>query len=104
MNIETDMRKTILLALAMHCLPMAGSTKGVKSTREHRDLIKQHIYGDYKQMYRQPSGIALKFPYITPGSQQYAHVLWDWDSWLSDIALRQTLIFITIRNLRRKSL
>ena len=85
------MRKTILLAFAMLCLPMAGGAKGVKATREHRDLIKQHIYGDYKQMYRQPSGIALKFPYITPGSQQYAHVLWDWDSWLSDIALRQTL-------------
>ena len=63
----------------------------VKATREHRELIKQHIYGDYKQMYRQPTGIALIHPYLTPGSKQYANVLWDWDSWLSDVALRQTL-------------
>ena len=34
-------------------------------------------------------GGALKYPFLTPGSDQYADVLWDWDSWLSDIALRQ---------------
>ena len=28
----------------------------VKGTEEHRMLIKQHVYQDYKQMYRQPSG------------------------------------------------
>ena len=65
--------------------------KPQKATKEHRELIKQHIYEDYKQMYRQPSGGALIYPYLTPGSRQYAHVLWDWDSWLSDVALRQTL-------------
>ena len=42
-------------------------------------------------MYRQPSGIALIHPYLTPGSKQYANVLWDRDSWFSDVALRQTL-------------
>ena len=63
----------------------------VKATKEHRELIKQHIYGDYKKMLKKPTGIALKYPYLTPGSQQYARVLWDWDSWLSDVALRQTL-------------
>lgn len=62
-----------------------------KATREHRALIKEHIYSDYKQMFKQPTGIALKYPYITPGSRQYAAVLWDWDSWLSDVALRQIL-------------
>ena len=68
-----------------------GWDKGAEATKEHRELIKQHIYGDYKQMYRQPTGIALIHPYLTPGSKQYASVLWDWDSWLSDVALRQTL-------------
>lgn len=53
-------------------------------------LIKQHIYSDYKGMFRKPVGI-LKYPFITPGSDAYANDLWDWDSWLSNIALRQIL-------------
>lgn len=57
----------------------------------YSDRIKQHIYADYKQMYKQPEGGALKYPYLTPGSRQYAAVLWDWDSWLSNVALRQIL-------------
>lgn len=40
-------------------------------------------------MFREPGG-ALKFPYITPGSS-YTNDLWDWDSWFTDIALRQIL-------------
>ena len=63
----------------------------VKGTEEHRMLIKQHVYQDYKQMYRQPSGGSLVYPYLTPGSKQYDKVLWDWDSWLSNVALRQIL-------------
>ena len=87
------MKKGILLLSALLCLTMTVGAKGVrvKATKEHRELIKQHIYGDYKKMLKQPTGIALKYPYLTPGSQQYARVLWDWDSWLSDVALRQTL-------------
>ena len=85
------MKKSILLLSALLCLTLTAEAKGVKATKEHRELIKQHIYGDYKKMLKQPTGIALKYPYLTPGSQQYARVLWDWDSWLSDVALRQTL-------------
>ena len=85
------MKKGILLLSALFCLTLTAGAKGVKATKEHRELIKQHIYGDYKKMLKQPTGIALKYPYLTPGSQQYARVLWDWDSWLSDVALRQTL-------------
>ena len=87
---KTMKKSGVLLAV----LCMAGvlaSAKTVKATKEHRELIKQHIYADYKLMMKQPAGIALKFPYLTPGSKQYASVLWDWDSWLSDVALRQTL-------------
>ena len=73
------------------CMAGVVGAKTVKATKEHRQLIKQHIYGDYKLMYRQPTGGALIYPYLTPGSRQYANVLWDWDSWLSDVALRQTL-------------
>jgi putative isomerase len=53
-------------------------------------LIEQKLSADYEGMFREPGG-ALKHPFLTPGSEQYAEVLWDWDSWLSNIALRQIL-------------
>jgi len=42
-------------------------------------------------MYKK-AGKELSYPFITPGSSQYADVLWDWDSWLSNVALRQILL------------
>lgn len=54
------------------------------------ELIRENIYKDYQGMFREAGG-AMKYPFLTPGSSQYADVLWDWDSWLSNIALRQTL-------------
>ena len=54
-------------------------------------IIKKIISKDYKGMYRK-EGESLKFPFLTPGSAQYADVLWDWDSWLSNVALRQILL------------
>lgn len=53
-------------------------------------LIRHYICKDYQGMYREPGG-AMPYPFIVPGSQQYAETLWDWDSWLSDVALRQVL-------------
>jgi putative isomerase len=50
-------------------------------------IIKQHAYHDYKGMFHQPVGV-LAHPFITPGSV-YANQLWDWDSWLMDVALGQ---------------
>jgi putative isomerase len=52
--------------------------------------VKARLAGDYRGMFR-PAGGALRHPFLTPGSEQYPDVLWDWDSWLSDIALRQVL-------------
>ena len=77
--------------LTLLCLMLPGCGERGGATREQQSLIKQHIYADYKEMYRQPSGDALIYPYITPGSKSYSNVLWDWDSWLSDVALRQIL-------------
>ena len=54
-------------------------------------LIREHIYQDYPGMFKPAQG-ALKYPYITPGSSQYENQLWDWDSWLADVALRQVLL------------
>lgn len=53
-------------------------------------FIEADIRREYKGMYRE-SGGAFQYPFLTPGSTQYADVLWDWDSWLSNIALRQVL-------------
>ncbi|MBR6264881.1 MAG: hypothetical protein IKR05_16945, partial [Prevotella sp.] len=81
-----------IIALMVLCTIIVTNTMAQeRATKEHRHLIKQHCYADYKQMYKQPEGGALIYPYITPGSRQYARVLWDWDSWLSDVALRQIL-------------
>ncbi len=60
------------------------------SVAENMKVIKKYVFQDYKQMLKQPTG-ALLYPYITPGSKSYATVLWDWDSWLSNIALAQIL-------------
>ena len=38
-------------------------------------------------MFRQPEG-QLKHPFIVPGSV-YGNQLWDWDCWLTNVALRQ---------------
>ena len=52
--------------------------------------IKKYVFTDYKQMLKPPTGVLL-YPFITPGSKSYQNVLWDWDSWLSDVALQQIL-------------
>ena len=70
---------------------LASEVANEMASKEYRRLIKQHIYADYKKMYKQPEGGALLYPYLTPGSNSYAAVLWDWDSWLSNVALRQIL-------------
>ncbi len=54
-------------------------------------LIRQNLQANYQGMFRD-SGGNMPYPFITPGSQQYADVLWDWDSWLSNVALRQILL------------
>ncbi|HEX2862140.1 MAG TPA: trehalase family glycosidase [Lacunisphaera sp.] len=53
-------------------------------------LLDEQLGRDYPKMFREAGG-AMKHPFLTPGSEQYADVLWDWDSWLTNIALRQIL-------------
>jgi hypothetical protein len=54
-------------------------------------LVREKIFADYQGMFR-PEGGAFKFPFLTPGSAAYGDILWDWDSWLSNVALRQILL------------
>ena len=74
---------------------LACSTRAEDSTnmdwKKYVPIIKQTLSKDYKNMFREKGG-ALEYPFIVPGSAQYNDVLWDWDSWLTNIALRQILL------------
>jgi len=61
------------------------------SIQKYIDILKNHISKDYRNMFREPSGL-LRHSFIVPGSSSYSDILWDWDSWLSNIALRQVLL------------
>jgi putative isomerase len=76
---------SISVILTINCFCQQSNSGDIT---KYIQIIREHIYKDYKGMYREPKG-ALKYHYVTPGSQAYSTQLWDWDSWLSSIALRQ---------------
>lgn len=49
--------------------------------------ILDYAEKNYEKMFRDPDGF-LKYKFIVPGSV-YSNTLWDWDSWLTNVALRQ---------------
>lgn len=55
------------------------------------DRIREELLREYPGMLREPGGV-FEYPFLTPGSEAYADVLWDWDSWLTNVALRQILV------------
>jgi putative isomerase len=59
--------------------------------KKYIKICRQFIHKELKGMYRKEGG-AFKYPFLAPGSSQYQDQLWDWDSWLSNIALRQNLL------------
>lgn len=60
-------------------------------TSQYRELITDYAYANYKSMFREPSGI-LNFPFIVPGAC-YDDSLWDWDSYFTNVAIRQLFEF-----------
>lgn len=85
------MFKRILLFAPLLVFIMACAfAQPADSISHYNSIIKSNIYKDYKKMYRNGGG-SLVYPFLTPGSNQYDNVLWDWDSWLSNVALRQIL-------------
>lgn len=52
---------------------------------KYKALIYSYARKNYQLMFREPAGI-LKHKFIVPGGG-YQHELWDWDSWLTDLAL-----------------
>jgi len=56
-----------------------------KNLNKYVRLIKEYIGRDYTKMFRDADGV-LKHKFIVPGAT-YSNCLWDWDSWLTDLAL-----------------
>ena len=76
---------------------LSGSQQSIqidKETKENIALIKKTLSKDYPGMFREAGG-TLAYKFLTPGSDAYSDVLWDWDSWLSNVAIRQALLFTT---------
>ena len=57
------------------------------NTTADYDRILDYARKNYIKMFREPEGL-LKHKFLVPGSC-YSNCLWDWDSWLADVALRQ---------------
>ena len=85
------MRK-ILTGLVLVTIVVAAPAKDgdLPDYRQYSNIIKENVGKDFKKMYREAGGI-LPYPFLAPGSEAYADCLWDWDSWLSNVALRQIL-------------
>lgn len=59
--------------------------------QKYIELIREYSKNNYLKMTRSPQG-QLKYPFIVPGSDQYVNSLWDWDSWLTDLAIHQIML------------
>lgn len=98
-----------ILLLLLLCLPIATSaqqpdTMTNDEVKEYAKLCREYVTKNYRQMFRKGCSGAFLYPYITPGSADYADVLWDWDSWLSDAALQQILLDVGTDKDRREAL
>jgi putative isomerase len=51
-------------------------------------ILRKGMHKSYRDAYGEP-GNNFKNPFFLPGSSQYDAQLWDWDSWIYDIAVRQ---------------
>lgn len=56
--------------------------------KQEIEAIRSYLKEATQNMLCEPAGV-LAYPYIVPGDCCYSTTLWDWDSWLTDIGLRQ---------------
>jgi putative isomerase len=84
-----SMNKVFFLVMALALAANGADTP--TETQHYITVIRQNISKDYKGMFKPAKG-NLKHPFITPGCSSYQDQLWDWDSWLTDIALQQILL------------
>lgn len=59
--------------------------------QDYIDALRSYMGRNYKEMYREKGGI-FHYGFLTPGSPSYGDALWDWDSYFSNVALKQILI------------
>ncbi len=88
------MKKIILAFFLAVSAAWAGAqlpARTPQNVEKYKRICREHIHREMKGMYREAGG-ALKYPFLAPGSSQYLDMLWDWDSWLSNVALRQILL------------
>jgi hypothetical protein len=83
-----DMR-TFTFLMAMLVAIGHGYGQTPLAAPNFRELVTGSILRDYPRMLHEPTP-PLAFPFVTPGSV-YSNQLWDWDSWLSDVALCQIM-------------
>lgn len=57
----------------------------IDSVEKYGNIITDYTRKNYRDCFREPSGM-LRYKFIVPGSV-YSDSLWDWDSWLTDLAL-----------------
>ncbi len=62
-----------------------------ENVTKYKKICRNYIHQEMRGMYRE-GGASLPYPFLAPGSNQYLDMLWDWDSWLSNVALRQILL------------
>ena len=72
-------------------MQLSVQSQSAADVSKYIPIIRKNIFADYKGMFR-PAKESLNYPFLTPGSKAYANDLWDWDSWLTNIALRQVLL------------
>ena len=73
-------------------ITVGGKYEGsMKDIDYYKDLLQDFFADRMSELLRKPSGI-LKHPYIVAGSSFYSTMLWDWDSWFANIALRQLAV------------
>ncbi len=58
-----------------------------KNIEKYVETVQNYVKNCYKECLREPKG-KLNHPFIVPGSV-YAFQLWDWDSWLTGIAIAE---------------
>lgn len=82
-----------MLVLLIFMAPTWGQLpdRTPENVGKYKKICREYIHREMKGMYREAGG-SLPFPFLAPGSSQYLDMLWDWDSWLSNVALRQILL------------
>ena len=58
--------------------------------KAYKEKIYEYIKNNYHKILREPRG-QLKYKFIVPGAT-YKYELWDWDCWLTDVALTQVAV------------